>query len=362
MPICKKCKTEKDDSEFYLNKENGKPYGTCSVCWQERTRLLRLVKQGRALMPKTEDEIALESGVKTCHKCEQPKSLQEFRFDQKLGRHLHECKNCSSLRQKIHQEKIKLARPPRKTTKEKTLERGYKVCSKCNDQKDLSNFSLTDSRSDGFHSLCKNCESNAREEARRKAKIWATNNKEKRKTYQTLNKEERAAYMKEWRQKRREHRRIYRRNYNRHRKATDINFKILYTLRSRLLQAIKKNVKAKSAIKLLGCTIDFFKEHMAAKFREGMTWQNHGKGAGKWHIDHIIPCSAFDMSRKEEQIKCFHYTNLQPLWEYENLSKNAKTINQIGQNPRLPENGESHPACSSESAQLPSSQYTDPCF
>lgn len=43
-----------------------------------------------------------------------------------------------------------------------------------------------------------------------------------------------------------------------------------------------------------------------------MTWENH-KHCG-WHLDHIIPCSSFDLSDPEQQNKCFHYTNLQPLW------------------------------------------------
>ena len=53
-----------------------------------------------------------------------------------------------------------------------------------------------------------------------------------------------------------------------------------------------------------------------------MTWKNHGlKG---WHIDHIIPCAAFDLTKEEEQKKCFHYSNLQPLWWIDNLKKSNK--------------------------------------
>ena len=60
-----------------------------------------------------------------------------------------------------------------------------------------------------------------------------------------------------------------------------------------------------------------------------MTWDNHGNGwygngMNQWHIDHIIPCASFDLSKEEEQYRCFHYTNLQPLWAYDNLSKGNK--------------------------------------
>lgn len=62
-----------------------------------------------------------------------------------------------------------------------------------------------------------------------------------------------------------------------------------------------------------------------------MTWENHGngwngKGMQEWHIDHIIPCVSFNLRKIEEQIKCFHYTNLQPLWAKENLEKHNNII------------------------------------
>jgi hypothetical protein len=78
-------------------------------------------------------------------------------------------------------------------------------------------------------------------------------------------------------------------------------------------------------MELLGCTIDFFKNHLESKFVEGMSWQNYGKG---WHIDHIIPCVSFDLSKPEEQRKCFHFSNLQPLWAVDNIRKGTKIVQQ----------------------------------
>ena len=61
---------------------------------------------------------------------------------------------------------------------------------------------------------------------------------------------------------------------------------------------------------------------MESKFTEGMSWENQGKNG--WHIDHKKPCSKFDLSKPEEQKKCFHFTNLQPLWWEDNLKKSDK--------------------------------------
>jgi hypothetical protein len=55
-----------------------------------------------------------------------------------------------------------------------------------------------------------------------------------------------------------------------------------------------------------------------------MTWENNGKEKGCWQLDHIKPCASFNLLNEEEQKKCFHYTNYQPLWMEENLQKGKK--------------------------------------
>jgi hypothetical protein len=106
--------------------------------------------------------------------------------------------------------------------------------------------------------------------------------------------------------------------YNsRRRKSIDLNFKIREYYRSRIYRALKQNWKSGHTLELLGCSVDFLKQWLETKFQLGMTWENYGK----WHIDHIIPCCKFDLSRIDEQKKCFHYTNLQPLWAEDNWKK-----------------------------------------
>jgi hypothetical protein len=53
-----------------------------------------------------------------------------------------------------------------------------------------------------------------------------------------------------------------------------------------------------------------------------MTWDNYGKYG--WHLDHIKPCSSFNLKDPEQQLQCFHWSNQQPLWAKDNLSKGAK--------------------------------------
>jgi hypothetical protein len=59
--------------------------------------------------------------------------------------------------------------------------------------------------------------------------------------------------------------------------------------------------------------------HIESLWQPGMTWKNNTING--WHIDHIIPCEAFNLFDIEEQKKCFHYTNLQPLWSNINIAK-----------------------------------------
>lgn len=106
--------------------------------------------------------------------------------------------------------------------------------------------------------------------------------------------------------------------------------KIAACLRSRLGSAIANNIKTGKTLELLGCSIVQLKDHLESKFQEGMSWDNYGRKG--WHIDHIRPCASFDLGDPGQQKKCFHYTNLQPLWARDNIAKRAiwhETCNDI---------------------------------
>ena len=95
--------------------------------------------------------------------------------------------------------------------------------------------------------------------------------------------------------------------------------KIINGLRRSLNRALNGKLKAASALELLGCSVDYCLSYLEKQFKPGMNRDNHGRFG--WHLDHIKPISSFDMLDPEQQRACFHYTNFQPLWWGENLSK-----------------------------------------
>lgn len=141
-----------------------------------------------------------------------------------------------------------------------------------------------------------------------------------KKRYNQIHKEEIRKYIKLYNKQYRKTHIINRSEYFKVRKQNDINFKLVTYLRTRVTNALKRNTKSASINELLGCSIDYLKIHLEKKFKEGMKWSNYGKDG--WEIDHIKPCYSFDLSKKSEQLKCFNYKNLQPLWAIDNRIKN----------------------------------------
>jgi len=80
---------------------------------------------------------------------------------------------------------------------------------------------------------------------------------------------------------------------------------------------------------LLQTTISNFVVYLESKFLPTMTWENHGK---LWHIDHIVPCMKFDLTKEEEQLKCFNYTNLQPLFAKTTVIDGVEYIGNLNKN------------------------------
>lgn len=121
-----------------------------------------------------------------------------------------------------------------------------------------------------------------------------------------------------------EQKRVRERIYHKHKMKYDINYRLRKALRNRISSTVIKRgyTKSQRTIKLIGCTIEFLKEHLQRQFQSGMNWNNYGQ----WHIDHIKPCNSFNLEDPTEQQKCFNYNNLQPLWAVDNYKKHDKII------------------------------------
>ena len=169
----------------------------------------------------------------------------------------------------------------------------------------------------GIKSYCKKCGNKKaleryyknREHNLLKQKEWHYSNREKR-TKQL-----------------REYSYSYRDNRNKYlakKMKQDGQFKIRKNIRDRMRSAMQGKSKSKNTMELLGCTIEELKTHLEKQFTHGMNWDNYGKKG--WHIDHILPCASFDLTDPEQQRKCFHYTNLQPLWATDNYKKKDKIV------------------------------------
>jgi hypothetical protein len=128
--------------------------------------------------------------------------------------------------------------------------------------------------------------------------------------------------------------RIQNPDYRRNRYHTDENTRIRDLLRSRIYQALKRRLpgnwqssRRKSDVSLgleiaTGCSKPELIAHIEAQFLPGMSWGNYGRGG--WELDHITPCASFDLTDEDQLLRCFHYTNLRPLWRIDNQRRPRK--------------------------------------
>lgn len=201
-----------------------------------------------------------------------------------------------------------------------------KICTKCGNFKQLFDFSNDKTRKDGKFPQCKECKYALDKDYRSKnqdaLKQWRKKNKQYIDEYNKVYYENNREYYKNHIRRYNKENREWFRNYENKKRRENINFKLGKNLRNRLLAYVRRgSVKSGSAVRDLGCSIEELKRWLSLKFQDGMNWENYGK---EWHIDHVKPLVTFDLTNKEEFLRAFNYTNLQPLWKYENLSKGCK--------------------------------------
>ena len=181
------------------------------------------------------------------------------------------------------------------------------ICSQCKKRKYKKSFSFRSSS-------CKQCKAAYAKEYRKTHKD-TRDRTEYRKQYYYKNQQKFSEWNKKWREN--NDRSEYYKNY----RNKNPSAKIACYCRNRIRNCNKKDYKSQSSLFLTGCTSwNELKIYLESKFLDGMNWKN----MGEWHIDHIKPCSSFDLTDPKQQKECFHYTNLQPLWAIDNLSKSDK--------------------------------------
>jgi hypothetical protein len=102
----------------------------------------------------------------------------------------------------------------------------------------------------------------------------------------------------------------------------DLQYRLQRQLRSRLFKAVRNRAHSGSAVGDLGCTIAEFMVHIEKQFQPGMTWENWTYDT--WHLDHIRPLASFDLTDRKQWLEACNYKNYQPLWAFDNLSKNKR--------------------------------------
>jgi len=284
--VCKHCNIEKPSSEY--NKAGGgkwlQPY--CKPCDAERKRKYNVKNEDKV---KNKRKIYFEEN-------------KEFLL--KKGKERYELnKDAIAIRNKAYRERTK--------EQKSTIDRLYREKNKEKLLKQKKEYYLKNKHILG--EKAKTYRSNPEVKARKSItdKLYRQNNQDKIKARQ---------------EKRKDIIREKTRIRNNEKSKTDISFRILKNLRSRIRFALKKGQikKADTTENLLGCTVPKFRAYFTSLFTKDMSWNDFM--AGKIHIDHIMPCAKFDLTNEAQQRICFHYTNLQPLWSTDNLKKGTKII------------------------------------
>jgi len=190
-----------------------------------------------------------------------------------------------------------------------------KECRSCNEVKSFDGFYKDKRNKDGVRVYCKDCT----KEKARKGYVKDID-KQRERSLKYYHKNEKVIKEKRKKYKSTKEFKTHQRLYQKEKYANDPEFKLGILIRGfcrRVTDAVKEQ-KELHSLEYLGCSLDEFKLHIESLWVEGMSWANHGD----WHIDHKVPLDYF-VKNSDDPWEANHYTNLQPLWAADNLSKGA---------------------------------------
>jgi hypothetical protein len=282
IKTCRVCSVDKPYADFYniAKKKDGKN-PKCKQC----------VRDGNYL-----EEVRAKDGCKICSKCSVEKSLNDFHNNGEKT--TSACKIC--LRNEYYLKHGKDV-PPNKPEKP-SVEVGFKICNQCKIVKETSEFGIHSRSKDRLSYICKKCACKNAYDRNPPKNLPTATKEEKLKRRQLLRKEK---YL------------------------NDPLFRLETNLRSRINDAYKCSswLKNGGTIKLLGSSYENAMFTIESQFIKEMNWSNQGNCKKRdcdraWHLDHIIPFSW--AKNEEEMILICHYSNLQPMWDTDNMSKHNK--------------------------------------
>lgn len=237
--------------------------------------------------------------MKTCTKCDQEKPLTEFHnCKSKPGGKFSACKECRNAANRARSEEI-----------------GYDVLYRRNKERDVDLW-----REKNRAKYLKNADS-----IKRRTRIWAEENPEakklSRKKHYDDNKDVYIESAARWARENPEKRKKAACDYSRRERSTPEG-KARQASRRMLARVIgltgrSKLTKTETAI---GFTRKELVDHIAHLFHDGMTWDNYGE----WHIDHVVPLSELVRLGITDPKEINKLSNLQPLWASRNMEKRDK--------------------------------------
>ena len=253
------------------------------------------------------------SKTKQCNMCKQILPIENFHIAGKDGYRRGKCKPCQTEHYQKNKGTWEEYQKEQAFRKEIHLlqKEGKRRCRLCKEIKILDDFP-NDSSSRVYYgkkSYCKTCGEINYGKPYRESDVGREKHNISNKKYRSQPKT-----------KKKTNERVYKKYHN------DPTYKLKVLLRSRLGKVIKRKKASQSFVRQLGCTVDELVVHLESKFYpdpktgEIMSWDNHTSDG--WHVDHIKPLHEFNLEDDEQFKEAAHYTNLQPLWWWQNLEKN----------------------------------------
>lgn len=218
--------------------------------------------------------------MQVCRLCKETKPFTNYQFRKDTSKYRTECKECLSKKNKQYRQEVKNG----KRIPNKPLIVNNKItCSKCDIEQTLDKHSQY--KNGIYKAECKKC-------AQTRINKYRRENEEYKKRYN---------------------------KYQRERRKMDIDYLLEGRFRARINKLLISNKNGEKYFQtktLLGCSKKDFQLHLENLFYGDMSFKKRN-----FVLDHIVPCSWFDLSNPIHQKICFNYKNIQPLTKEDNAVK-----------------------------------------